>query len=544
MLKRILPSTIFILTTFFSFANELYVKSEIKHVTVFLNGAQIERKGTAKLSKGMNEIILEGVSDKINAKSFQVSATGARVLSTKYTNINITKQKDHSKRIRTIEDSIAKIDYQIREINYKKKTYQAEAEVMNLYHKVGSGETGFTVDDLSKLSELHRTRLWNINKNLFELEEKFKRLQEEKRNHQYNITALKRVLPPEYVHAIKIKVQANAAVTSTFNVKYLVGGAAWAPNYDIRVVNTNKDIKIDYHADVMNQSGEDWINKPMTISTFVSEQTLALPKLNEWKVGKRYTSNNPGRSHVGPKDISRSVAQQSSDLKLLDGVEYAEIEVSGIGVDFKLKEKYNIPSDGQVYLVDITEYTLPAMFKYYSIPKMDKDAFILSQISGWEKLNLIEGKANIFLRESFVGESYIKPGVVGDTLSIALGRDNKVYVSRERVEEKTTKQIIGSHKKEIYTYKLTVKNTNPNPIKMVLIDQVPISTDDEVTVNILELSGGIKDDYNGQVDWEVALDAGESKEYILSFSLKYPKTMKMDNSRKANYYQRKVKAKF
>jgi len=521
------------------------IKSTIQHVTVFLTGAQIDRVSNVKLNKGMNHLIYYGLSDKINAKSIHANSNNkVRIVSTTVGNEYITEQQNNSQRIAEIKDSIFILNRKIKEVAYKIITYRNETAILQKNDKIGRGANGMSVDEFKNLTDFYGTSLMRLNKRIFEQELKDADYKILIAKYEAEIQRLGRVGKGKTFHFIKLVVQAKEATTAKIELTYLVGNAGWSPKYDIHVQNTDNEIKMAYQAHVMNKSGENWKNMDITLSTSIPSQSIELPKLNNWKVGKNYRSNNPGNNTGNIQNVNKESAQQTSDLALLDGVEYAEIEISGIATEFIIKDEYTIPSDGNIYLVDIVEYNLPATYKYYSIPKMDKDAFLLGQITGWEKLNLIEGNANVYLRGAFVGETYIKPGFANDTLNISMGRDTKVYVSRNRVDEKTTKSIIGSHKKEVYTYILTVKNTNPNPITLDLIDQIPVSTDDEVSIIDIDVTGGTIDEYNGQVDWKVKLKAGEVKKYTLSFTMKYPKAMKMDNNRKANYYRKSVRAKF
>ncbi|HCA83711.1 MAG TPA: hypothetical protein DEP18_07975 [Flavobacteriales bacterium] len=129
------------------------------------------------------------------------------------------------------------------------------------------------------------------------------------------------------------------------------------------------------------------------------------------------------------------------------------------------------------------------------------------------------------------------PVTFDDTLDISLGRDNKVIVNRVKVEDKDAIKVIGSNKKETYTYKISVRNTNTNPINIQLSDQIPVSQHSEITVDIHEVSNAEREDYSGKLTWNLDIKSGETKEFIVSFSVKYPKnkTVKVQKSDKSNY---------
>jgi len=192
-------------------------------------------------------------------------------------------------------------------------------------------------------------------------------------------------------------------------------------------------------------------------------------------------------------------------------------------VNFEIKTPYTIKSDNKNYTVDIEFYDLPAMYQYYCVPKIDKDAFLIAKIIDWEKYSLLEGEANVFFEETYVGKTLLDVRYASDTLEISLGRDKKVSVNREKIKDFTTKQFIGNKKEEIRTWKTTVKNNKNQEINMIVLDQVPVSTAEDIEVNVLNVSGAKRDLETGEIKWEFTLNPVDKKELDLKYSVKYPK---------------------
>ena len=124
----------------------------------------------------------------------------------------------------------------------------------------------------------------------------------------------------------------------------------------------------------------------------------------------------------------------------------SEMVVKQTTVDFEIKTPYTVLSDNKSYAVDMVAYELPASYQYYCVPKVQKDAFLIANIVDWEKYSLLEGEANIFFEDSYVGKTLLNLSAATDTLSISLGKDKNVSVNREKVKDYTTKQFIGSKK--------------------------------------------------------------------------------------------------
>ncbi len=192
-------------------------------------------------------------------------------------------------------------------------------------------------------------------------------------------------------------------------------------------------------------------------------------------------------------------------------------------VDFEIHTPYTIKSDNKNYTVDMAFYNLPAFYQYYCVPKVDKDAFLIANIVDWEKYNLLEGEANVFFEETYVGKTLMDVRYASDTLEISLGRDKKVSVNREKIKDFTDKQFIGNKKEETRAWKTTVKNNKNQAIYMIILDQVPVSTIEEIEVNIQNISGAQQNSETGEVKWEFELKPNDKKEFELKYSVKYPK---------------------
>jgi hypothetical protein len=192
-------------------------------------------------------------------------------------------------------------------------------------------------------------------------------------------------------------------------------------------------------------------------------------------------------------------------------------------VEFEIKTPYTILSENKNTTIEMERYSLPAEYEYYCVPKVDKDAFLLANVSDWEQYNLLEGEANIFFENTFIGKTILDVRYVSDTLNISLGRDKNVSVQREKVKEYTTQKFLGSKAETTRDWKLIVKNNKRQPISMVLFDQIPVSTTQEIEVIPELLSDGELDKDNGEVKWKFTLPPTQKSEWELKYKVKYPK---------------------
>jgi hypothetical protein len=191
-------------------------------------------------------------------------------------------------------------------------------------------------------------------------------------------------------------------------------------------------------------------------------------------------------------------------------------------VEFQIDMPYTIHSDNKNYTIEMVSYTLPAYYEYYCVPKIDRDAFLMAYIIDWEKYNLLEGEASLFFEDTYIGKSLLDVRYSSDTLNISLGRDKNVVVNREKQKDYMSKQFFGSTKEVTKSWLISVKNNKSQPINLAILDQIPVSTLEEIVVEAQKLSGGIQNTETGEVKWKFTLEPAEKKEAELRYSVKYP----------------------
>lgn len=209
--------------------------------------------------------------------------------------------------------------------------------------------------------------------------------------------------------------------------------------------------------------------------------------------------------------------------------DYTSINENQLNVSFDIDIPYDILSNGKAHSVALKEIKLPATYKYYAAPRVDKEAFLLAEINDYSKYNLLPGEANIIFEGLYVGKTTINPNQTADTLNLSMGRDKKINIKREKVVDKSGTKFLSSYKEQTFTYDLTLRNNKKEEIFMLLKDQYPLSTDKEVTIELLEDGKAKVNTETGILTWELKLAPNETKKIRISYKVKYPKDKVIDN---------------
>lgn len=203
--------------------------------------------------------------------------------------------------------------------------------------------------------------------------------------------------------------------------------------------------------------------------------------------------------------------------------DYTTIEEQELNVSFDIDIPYDILSNGKAHSVSLKDIKIPATYKYYAAPKAEKEAFLLAELNDYAKYNLLPGEANIVFEGMYVGKTMINPNQTQDTLNLSLGRDKKISIKRERITDRSGTKFLSSYKEQTFTYDITVRNNKKEEINMLLKDQYPLSTDKEITVELLDKDGAKANEETGILSWEIKLRPNETKKYRISYKVKYPK---------------------
>ena len=203
--------------------------------------------------------------------------------------------------------------------------------------------------------------------------------------------------------------------------------------------------------------------------------------------------------------------------------DYTTIEEQELNVSFDIDIPYDILSNGKAHSVSLKDIKIPATYTYYAAPKVEKEAFLLAELNDYAKYNLLPGEANIVFEGMYVGKTMINPNQTQDTLNLSLGRDKKISIKRERISDKSGTKFLSSYKEHTFTYDIIVRNNKKEDINMLLKDQFPLSTDKEITIELLDKDGAKANEETGVLTWEIKLKSNETKKYRISYKVKYPK---------------------
>jgi len=229
------------------------------------------------------------------------------------------------------------------------------------------------------------------------------------------------------------------------------------------------------------------------------------------------------------EEVSRRSASVAPMKKLKEEIEYVSVntQYQPTAVVYKIDDKYSLETDGKTTTITIKNFSMPALYDYYVAPKIDPAVFLTAKVVNWQDFDLLPGEANLYFEGTFLGKTYLDLSETSDTLSLSLGKDNGIKITRKLAKEFSAKKLIGSNRTETKQYEITLRNTKKIPISILVQDQFPVSITKEIDVEDVAVPNAQLDKESGIASWNVTLQPGEERKLTISYSVKYPKDKKV-----------------
>lgn len=609
-------------------AQDQKIASKVQKVVVFLNGAQVTRTAMVNVNAGTSTLTFGSISPDVDVQSIQVHAGGEfTILSVKH-EMNYLNEQVKQKHVEELKAQQKIIRDKINLKSSYISIYQQEAQMLTRNQVITGQNASLDIIKLKQALDFQTERLTDLKKKEQAVNDEVELLNAGLQKYNQQIADINKGSSTATSN-ILVTVSSKTSLQSAFTLNYVVHNAGWFPTYDIRAKNVNSPISISYKANVSQQSGEEWKNIKLTLSTGNPSVSGSKPELNPYylnfgmyykpqegavtRVNGKLSASDDGQpvagatvkvkgtsigtvtdangnysiqlpnnaqtlvySFIGYNSLQMPITSElmnatlsptSNSLNEVVVTGYASqrktnvtgavssVDMSGspgvstnillrgmasgvavttipIGVDqienqtnveFNIDNPYSIPNDGKQYAVEINQLDLPAIYQYAVAPKLSADVFLTAKLTDWNKYNFLPGEANLFFEGTFIGKSLINTHATADTLSLSLGADKNIVVTRRSLKDLTERQSLGSNKKETRDWQIEVKNRKNQLINLLVEDQIPVAQNSSIDVDTQELSGGQLDKLTGKVTWNFALKPQDDKKVELKYQVKYPK---------------------
>lgn len=529
------------------------IPSEINRVTVYPNQAEIERTAEIELAAGSHELVFAHLTDKLNPQSVQVLASDNLWLFDIRTERQQLAEQGHPKLKIFKEEEERLQQVQKNQLSRQARLQQQKNFVIGLGNRVTtateqSHEAEWSPDNWQKLLQFYGTQLDRLDTDLLSLEKELLDTQKKLDQVRRQIQDLGRNRARDYNVKLRVEIEKDSKIH--LGLKYLVNDASWKPLYDLRVDSGEERLTCVYKAQVKQNTGEDWSEVQLALSTSQPSISGNPPELNPQFV-RPYVPPKP-RPEVAfasaPQSMVRSAAPKKMAKRSRAIAEEADMEPptpvakrkesmveSGVlSTSFRLEGNYDVPTDNQGHEVHIRSLELPTKFYYLCIPRLQSKVYLQAELTNKSDYPLLPGRASVFLDGQYVNQTPIPMVAQGETYRQGLGIDRRIKLEHKLLQKHRKSQGLMSKRDRVqFRYQTELHNLKNVPIVVELKDRFPLSQDERIKVDMIEppIKSGdenLKLDEQNLLEWKIPLAAGEEKNLILEYAVSFPEGMKVE----------------
>lgn len=505
------------------------VPSRLQKVTVYQQGAQITRSSTIELSTGLQEFVIGGLPAEIMEGSLQVKGRGAFTILGTHFQKNYLQPGSEKRTIRLLRDSLNMLEREQQKLRGLLGVYQHEKEILLANKQVGNDQQGVGIAALEEAMAYFRNKLRQISREETELKNRMTKLEEQIQRIKKQLESINSQ-DKEATGEVSVQVTSKKPGEGSLELTYVTLNAGWEPGYNLRASGIGEPLELIYEARVYQGTGEDWDEVPLVVSTGEANRSNQQPELTP-----RYVSFIPERPQSAQRpDFKKQAMPQAANSTNLRREQLAADRATSRKTVRQIRTEYRpefsrlIPGDGKKHTLELSRRSLEADYTYYAAPALREEAFLLARITAWDQSRLLPAPVSLFFENTYVGKSFLDPTRTEDTTEVSLGRDPAILISRSERRRFETDQLIGKHQTVTWEWTIECRNTKDQPVDMVINDQLPVSTHEDIEVEPMELSDARYDKDKGFLEWKTRLAAGERITKKVRFSIKYPKDKKIN----------------
>ena len=555
---RLRLATFILVTTCLSpaFAADLKAHSHVDAVTVYPSGAEVTRVTEVHLAAGETTLILEDLPGELDAQSIRVEGAGGAGLEigsvdSKLVYLSTAAQdaerKNLEKEIETLGDERQALDQTLSDADYQKRLLLSLADKQLV---PSSDEKSKTIDagQLGSLLELVSAKLNLISKAIHEAQ-----IRQRDIDKQINELNNKLVgIAPAQVARMQVAVHltAPAETNGTFKVKYRVGNAGWAPFYDARLTTPEKSqksrLELVRRAEVMQSTGESWENVALTLSTARPLGATAAPDLYEQEIQiyqpleARMKSEADALSR-GDENLPASSAAPKEVGQLLNGLgdkkkdviqKQAIVEIAGFQALYGIQGRVSVDNSGTSKKVRIATDDYDATLNALVVPKLDASAYLTAAFIIKGEAPMLPGTVNLYRDGVFMGQGTLPLLSPDEEAKLGFGADDLIKVKRAEVKRKKGEEgLISTSNVEERAWDIVVKNLHAATIPVTVIDQLPFSANEEVTIEpMAQMTPPTEKDLNkrrGVMAWRFDLESKAENTIKFGYKVAWPQNMQV-----------------
>ncbi|HEU5470603.1 MAG TPA: mucoidy inhibitor MuiA family protein [Actinophytocola sp.] len=522
------------------------VDADIVAVTVYPGQARITRRGTVSLAAGENRVVIGGLPLTLRADSVRAGGHGpATVLG-----VDVLPERNPRSPDVAVEELERRRDAvrdRVAELNDEDTVLAGRADLITaLARRSGAAFARALAADSVEVSRVAAVSD-GLAEQLAAVLAARRQLTERRRATQQELDELERRLADRIAAqapdrmAVAVSLDVAAAADIELELSYLVDAARWESRYDVRL--RGETLTLTWFGLVSQHTGEDWPECDLRLSTARPASAVTVPELDPWYLDREQpvVPLRAGFGMAADMEMERMPApvpaqapggggfrQLVAQAKAEVATATASVEHGVAAATYRPARPVAVPADGSAHRTTVLQAELPARLDHVTVPLRGPEAYLRATVVNSSEHTLRPGPAAIFHETEFVGSTALEPWAPGEEVELALGVDDRVRVERELVRRTAGKAVLGNTRRHEAAYKITIGNYGPRPASVTVIDQVPVSRDDGITVRDVQLTPKPAEQTElGEVRWTLELAPNKTAELTMGFRVDVAKGVRL-----------------
>jgi len=513
-------------------------------VTVFPDRARVTRTGRAALGTGIQKLEIADLPLALLPDSVRASGRGAaraRLLGVstrleQFTETPADAARELERKIQSVEDSDADLAARAGVLE-KEQTYLDGLAAQSRSFARGLSQGKRTPEEQGAIFAFVRDRLGVIQADLLKTARLRRELAKELDRLRRELRSVQSARPRQrYVAAVELEVTEPGEFD--LELTYVVTGAGWKPLYDLRLAGDRLDVT--YLAQAAQNTGEDWTNVALTLSTAQPALALVIPELDPWYIAPRYPIPMPAAKRAAPGMFAAvtpapqaaaavpqemPVAAAAPRMEEL-AVDSASVSEAGAWLTYRLPARADIPGNNDPRKVTVAVFNLEPVFDYVTAPRREQVCYRRATVKNKSLYSLLPGQAQLFEGDNYLGATRLEFVAPGQEFELALGADERLRVERELASREVDKTFIGDRRRLRYAYTIEIENLSDRPQTVYVRDQFPVPRDEQIKVKLeaAEPKPSEQTELN-LLEWKLTLDKTSKQTLRFDYSVEHPRSM-------------------
>ncbi|MBQ6653994.1 MAG: mucoidy inhibitor MuiA family protein [Erysipelotrichaceae bacterium] len=489
-------------------------ESLIREAAVYRNGAIIRRTGTIHLTQGKQSVQIVGLTRDADTNTVRLSLpeglTGNNV------QVEVLTAEAQQEVTRETWKKLNNVENRIGNLNRQMELWEINADF--------SAKESLSIKEMAEYIEAIPARKEKLQQQIDQLEEEKQQLNKQLKEKQQEAER----------YIVTADIEAPAEGDYPFELRYYAGRLSWQPVYEIHTDDDNERILIRLRGKIQQNTTEDWKKVKITLYTGNPSLSGTIPHLDPEYVSiyERPQRRNYAMGMMAAKAVAMedyAVEEEICEAEAPMAMAMADVvNTSAQRVDNDVMMEYELPgtwdiAKGTQIFCDISDQYVDCRYHVVTVPKIDENAYLAAEVATSALEDLQQTEAAVYNKGTYMGNVYLDADMTEEKYDLSLGIDETVKVVRKQNRKHTSTVLLKGQKKTEYEYEIKITSRKNKPCQLTVIDQIPVSQDKTIVVDLKEKSGAVLKEETGEVKWDFQLEPQQAKSLNLAYDVAWPK---------------------